>query len=112
VLDILFTGPPGYRGPLGGKGGRSGHLAIWTIAPTSDFYQDGLFGCPGGGQKQHGHWWVCPATSANLNSGHVAFQWSVDNVVYALSVHGDAEINRQIVRELLDQLRLVGPRSD
>jgi hypothetical protein len=114
VLDVLFRGPPAYRGPFGGKSRRTGHLAIWTIASTSDLHPDGLYGCPGGGRKQSAHWWTCPENGggANLNSGHVAFQWSVDGLLYGLSVHGVSGINRQLVRELLDQLHLVGPRSD
>ncbi len=120
VLDALFKGPPGYHGPFG-TNLRAGHLAIWTIAPSSDMYQGGLFACPGGGRKQSGgrlgrhsgYWWACPATSggANLNSGHVAFQWSAGGLIYGLSVHGITDVNRQIVRELFDQLDLVGPRS-
>ena len=119
VLDSVFKGPPGYQGPFAANR-RAGHLAIWTIAPTSDMYQRGLFGCPGEGLRQEparlgghsGHWWACPATrAADLNSGHVAFQWSAGGVIYGLSVHGITNVNRRIVRELLDQLDLVGPQS-
>jgi hypothetical protein len=119
VLDMLFNGPPGYQGPFPANR-TAGHLALWTIAPSSDMYQGGLFGCPGGGRKQpgrlrghSGYWWVCPATGggANLNSGHVAFQWSAGGLIYGLSVHGITDVNREIVRTLVDQLDLVGPRS-
>lgn len=120
VLDSLFRGPPGYRGPFSATNPRAGHLAIWTIAPSSDMYSGGLFGCPGGGLRREsarlrghsGHWWACPATRvADLNSGHVAFQWFANGVIYGLSVHGTSRVDRRIVRELLDDLDLVGPSS-
>ena len=119
VLDSVFKGPPGYHGPFAANR-RTGHLAIWTIAPSSDMYRGGLFGCPEGGLRQapvrlrahSGHWWACPATRvANLNSGHVAFQWFAHGLIYGLSVHGITGLNRRIVRELLDNLDLVGPQS-
>jgi hypothetical protein len=119
VLDSVFKGPPDYHGPFAANR-RAGHLALWTIAPTSDMYEGGLFGCPGGGLRKEsarlrghaGHWWTCPWTrAADLNSGHVAFQWLADGVIYGVSVHGVTEVNRQILRELLDNLDLVGPRS-
>jgi hypothetical protein len=121
VLDVYFTGPPEYRGPFAANR-RTGHLAIWTIGPESDFYSDfdpyGLFGCPGGGRKgepdqlegQAGRWWACPAgATANLNSGHVAFQWRVGEVVYGVSVHGIDNVNRQLVSQLIDRVELVEP---
>jgi hypothetical protein len=119
VLDSVFKGPPGYHGPFAANR-RAGHLAIWTIAPSSDMYQGGLLGCPEGGLRKEsarfrghsGHWWACPATRvADLNSGHVAFQWFATGVVYGVSVHGINDVNRRIVRELLDHLDLVGPQS-
>jgi hypothetical protein len=116
VLDALFRGPSGYRGPFGGT---AGHLAIWTIAPGSDFYPRGrLFACPGGGRRERaerlaghdGYWWTCPHTAAaNLNSGHLAFQWTSGQIVYGLSVHTVTEASRQIVRELAAELELVEP---
>jgi hypothetical protein len=120
VLDALFKGPPGYRGPFGRRAGRIGHLALWVIAPGSDFYPRGLFACPSGGRREEaeriaghdGHWWACPHTAAaNVNSGHVAFQWTSGEIVYGLSVHGITEQNREIVRELAAQLDLVEPAS-
>jgi tryptophan synthase alpha subunit len=41
----------------------------------------------------------------------VAFQWFADGVIYGVSVHGITDVNRRIVRELLDNLDLVGPQS-
>lgn len=120
VLDSVFKGPRDYHGPFSATNPRAGHLAIWTIAPTSDMYEGGLFGCPGGGLRKEsarlrghsGHWWTCRATrAADLNSGHVAFQWFADGVIYGVSVHGITDVNRRIVRELLDNLDLVGPQS-
>lgn len=119
VLDGLFRGPPGYRG-LSGTNPRVGHWALWTIAPSSDFYpRRGLFACPDGGmRKQPGHlgghagyWWECPVTrAANVNSGHIAFQWSEDGLIYGLSVHRISAVNRLLVRRLFDHFDLVGPR--
>lgn len=43
--DILFRGPPGYHGPFSSNP-SAGHLAIWTIAPTSAMYHGGLFAAP------------------------------------------------------------------
>lgn len=119
VLEDIFTGPPGYRGPFRTVR-RTGHLAMWAIGPESDFYRDGLLGCPGGGRRTRpdvvaghsGFWWECPdsAAGANLNSGHVGFQWRADRVIYGLSLHRISEVNRQFVRVLLDHVDLVGPR--
>ena len=121
VLDVIFKGPPGYRGPFRAAP-RTGHLALWAIGPGSDFYREGqLFGCPGGGGRgqpdrvagHSGSWWECPATpaGANLNSGHVAFQWRAGRVYYGLSLHRISEVNRQFVRVLLQQVDLVEPRA-
>jgi hypothetical protein len=117
VLDILFEGPRDYRGPFATRP-RAGHLAIWTIASTSGMYQGGLYGCPEGGEQQEpaqldghtGYWWTCPA-GGNLNSGHVAFQWSANGVVSGVSAHGFTPVNRALVRTLLDQLVLLSPRA-
>jgi hypothetical protein len=117
VLDSLFSGPPGYHGPFA-TNRRTGHLAVWTIGPKNDFYPDGLFACPGGGRRKgpelvaghSGYWWACPETAAaNVNSGHIAFQWSMGDVVLGASVHGITAQNRKLVRELLFQSELVGP---
>ena len=117
VLDSLFSGPPGYHGPFA-TSRRTGHLAVWTIGPKSDFYPDGLFACPGGGRRKgpevvaghSGYWWACPETAAaNVNSGHIAFQWSMGDVVLGASVHGITAQNRKLVRELLFQSELVNP---
>jgi hypothetical protein len=119
VLDSVFKGPPDYHGPFAANR-RTGHLALWTIAPSSDMYEGGFFGCPGGGRRQEsgrlrghsGHWWACPSTRvADLNSGHVAFQWVAGGVIYGISVHGITKVNRRIVRELLDHVDLVGSTS-
>ena len=118
VLDALFRGPPGYQGPFGNS---VGHLALWTVSTSSDFWHGGFFGCPGGGQRRkperidehEGYWWSCPATSggANLNSGHIGFQWLVGNLVSGMSVHGLTEVNQQMVRELLGRVEEVRPAS-
>jgi hypothetical protein len=51
VLDSVSRGRRLPR-PIQRYEPRAGHLAIWTIAPTSDMYQGGLFGCPGGGLRK------------------------------------------------------------
>lgn len=110
VLDVLFRGPRGYRGPFRADR-RTGHLALWTIGPESDFYPDGLFACPGGGRRgptdrlagHKGFWWTCSAgEAANLNSGHVAFQWAAGDLVYGASIHGSRETDRELVRRLVE----------
>jgi len=117
VLDGLFTGPPRYKGPFA-TNRSTGHLAFWTIGPRSDFYPDGLFACPGGGRREDpellaghpGYWWTCRETkAANVNSGHVAFQWSMGDVVLGTSVHGMTAENRKLVRELLFESERVSP---
>ena len=119
VLDGLFTGPPRYKGPFA-TNRSTGHLAFWTIGPRSDFYPDGLFACPGGGRREDpellaghpGYWWTCRETkAANVNSGHVAFQWSMGDVVLGTSVHGMTAEDRKLVRELLFESELVSPGS-
>jgi hypothetical protein len=44
-----------------------------------------------------------------VNSGHVAFQWTTNDVVYGFSVHGIMAANRAIVRGLFGWLELVSP---
>jgi len=106
VLDSLFSGPPGYHGPFA-TNRRTGHLAVWTIGTKNDFYPDGLFACPSGGRRKgpefvaghSGYWWACPETAAaNVNSGHIAFQRSMGDVVLGASVHGiTAQSRKQFV---------------
>ena len=123
VLDGLFEGPPSYRGLLGrstGRGHRIGHFALWTIHEGDAFDTGGLFGCPGGGRRRgaaslsgiDGSWWICPAgRSANLNSGHIAFQWRRGAIVYGVSVHGISATNRRLVESLVRAIRLVAPNG-
>ena len=100
---------------------RIGVQVTWRFGRSakSDFYPEGLFACPGGGRREgaelvaehSGYWWACPETAAaNVNSGHIAFQWSMGDVVLGASVHGITAQNRKLVRELLFQSELVGPR--
>jgi hypothetical protein len=95
---------------------------MWVIGPDSQFNRQGqLVGCPGGGEQgspdrlvgHPGSWWECPdsPSGANLNSGHVAFQWRVGGVAYGLSLHGITEINRGLLRQLSGTVTLVGPRA-
>lgn len=115
VLDGLFTGPTAYRGPFGNS---VGHFALWTVRRGSDFDTPGLFGCPTRSLRRgratiqgiHGTWWYCPHRSANLNSGHIAFQWEHGGLKYGVSVHGDTATNRRLVEALLHELRLVEPQ--
>ena len=115
VLDGLFVGPPAYRGLFGRP---LGHFALWTTQEGGDFDTGGLFACPGGGVHRGraapggvtGTWWLCPAgRSANLNSGHLAFQWRRRGLIYGVSVHGNTVTNRRLVTSLLHGTRLVGP---
>jgi hypothetical protein len=57
-----------------------------------------------------GTWWSCPHRFANLNSGHVAFQWRRHGLVYGVSVHGRTATNRRLVESLLEAISLVAPR--
>jgi len=116
VLDGLFTGPSSYRGPFGNS---VGHLALWTVRKGSDFDTSGLFGCPGGGIRRgdatvaafKGTWWFCPHRSANLQSGHIAFQWLRHGLKYGVSVHRNTATNRRLVESLVQSVRLVGRGS-
>jgi hypothetical protein len=52
---------------------------------------------------------VPETAAANVNSGHIAFQWSIGDVVLGASVHGITARNKELVRELLFRAELVGP---
>jgi len=62
---------------------------------------------PAGGRRKgpefvaghSGYWWACPETAAaNVNSGHIAFQRSMGDVVLGASVHGiTAQSRKQFV---------------
>jgi hypothetical protein len=47
--------------------------------------------------------------AANVNGGHIAFQWRVGSLIYGLSAHGMSEVNRRLVARVLDQADLVEP---
>ena len=115
VLDVLFEGPPGYRGPFSG---RTGHLALWSVASRGP--TDGRpFACPAGARREgaarlsgrYGSWWACPAAGADLNSGHIAFHWRQDRALHGISTHGATDVDREIVRAVVDELELVSPAA-
>jgi hypothetical protein len=110
VLEGSFNGPPGYVGAEG----RGGHL--WFFAAVANRVNQ--IQCCGGHRQEasfavHGHRasWLEYPPGSDLNSGHVLLEWRERGVVYAVSLHGHSELNRQLDALLARRVQLIAPGS-
>jgi len=116
VLEGGFPGPPGYVGLETDKG--RGHLNVWAV-PFRSFGpgKPGYEGCPEGVvdgsesvQEATALWITCP-TGSGLDSGHIILQWLSHGVFYAVSLHGQTDLNRRLDLAIAGHLEMLGPPS-
>ena len=105
-----FPAPHGY---VGQPGEHTGHFTVWA-APRAKIRQ-GYVGCPdgtaSGTTRVGGHaavWVVCPSGSS-LDAGHVLLRWPRDGWLYAVSLHTDTAVNRNLLRRIAASMAVVQP---
>lgn len=101
-----FHGPRDYVGVPGAPGW--GHLTVW--AATQRLIDQGFVGCTDGRTLNHETiagrrttWIFCPPGS-ELDSGHVLVEWSSNHWIYALSLHSNTAMNRQLLRIMAEHV--------
>jgi hypothetical protein len=106
VLEGNFYGPPGYEGTEG----RGGHL--WFFGALASKASE--IECCGGRRttalvtvRGHRASWLEYPPGSELNSGHVLLEWREGGVLYAVSLHGHSELNRQLDILLAERIRMV-----
>jgi hypothetical protein len=106
ALQFTFSGPPGYVG-IPGQAGN--HLFVLEAREGRERKVEFLT-CTDGQmvgqatvQGTRAQWVDCPGGSS-MNSGHVMLVWVEEGVRYAVSLHGDTELNREIARAVAERL--------
>jgi len=112
VLQFSFAGPPGYVGIPGQTGnhlfvlesraGRESEVEFLTCFEGQAVRDIAVRGAAG-------QWVNCPANGSGMNSGHVLLVWREDGIRYAVSLHSDTELNRQIALAVAQGLVPVTP---
>jgi hypothetical protein len=107
ALQFTFSGPPGYVGIPGQSGnhmfvleareGREREVEFLTCTDGEMVGQATVQGRPA-------QWVDCPANGSGMNSGHVMLVWVEEGVRYAVSLHGDTELNRRIALAVAERL--------
>lgn len=54
-------------------------------------------------------WVECAGEISGMNSGHVLLRWSRGDVVYAVSLHGHTQVNRDVELAIARNIEYVGP---
>jgi hypothetical protein len=108
VLEGNFNGPPGYVG----NEGRAGHL--WFLAAVASKASE--IECCGSKRtaasstvRGHPAAWLEYPRGSELNSGHVVLEWRERGIVYAVSLHGRSELNRQLDALLAARIQMIAP---
>lgn len=86
-----------------------GHINIWASPPHG--IEELFVGCRDGddlGEEtvrgNDGRWITCPTGSA-IDSGHLLFEFSEDEITYAASLRGgNTELNRAVLRFLVEKM--------
>jgi hypothetical protein len=112
VLSFAFSGPPGYLGIPG----QSGNHLFVLEARAGREAAIGFLGCDGPARHRgtvvvrrlEGTWIDCPAGSS-MNSGHVMLVWTQRAIRYAVSLHSDTPVNRDLALAVADRLLAVSP---
>jgi hypothetical protein len=111
VLEGSFAAPPTYRG----AGPGDGHMFIIAYGPRSGVWpRDTLaHGTPVGTTTVRGHpaRYVTFRAGSGLNGGHVALIWQERGTTYAVTLHGNTPLNRQLDAIIADYLRLTGSKD-
>jgi len=119
LMQEVFRGPVTYIGIADTDGSTSniGHLNIWS-SPEGHVHAAGL-GCVDRGRmvgtaEVLGHsavWITCPEnTNPPQDSGHIMLQWTEDGTVYAVTLHTDTQVNRELAVAIARNLELVTDR--
>jgi hypothetical protein len=95
---------PAPRGYVGQPGEPTGHFTVWAAPPSK--VRQGYVGCRNGSRPRPtrvgGHaavWTVCPPGST-LDGGHVLLRWSRHGWLYAVSLHTDTPVNRNLLARI------------
>jgi hypothetical protein len=54
-------------------------------------------------------WVECAGEVSGMNSGHVLLRWTRGDVVYAVSLHGHTQVNRDVELAIAQNIEYVGP---
>jgi hypothetical protein len=54
-------------------------------------------------------WVECAGETSGMNSGHVLLRWSRGDVIYAVSLHGHTQVNRDVELAIARNIEYVGP---
>ena len=54
-------------------------------------------------------WVECAGEASGMNSGHVLLRWSRGDVIYAVSLHGHTQVNRDVELAIARNIEYVGP---
>ena len=54
-------------------------------------------------------WVECAGDISGMNSGHVILRWSRGDVIYAVSLHGHTQVNRDVELAIARNIEYVGP---
>ena len=102
---------PAPRGYVGQPGESTGHFTVWAAPPAK--IRQGYVGCLNGTRSRStrvgGHtavWVVCPPGST-LDGGHILLRWSQNGWLYAVSLHTDTAVNRNLLRRIAARMTLV-----
>jgi hypothetical protein len=105
-----FPAPPTYRGQ---PGEHTGHFTVWAASPQK--VRRGFVGCLNGKRGRPIHiedrsfaWVTCPPGST-LDAAHVLLQWSHAGWLYAISLHADTTVNRDLLRRIASSISIVKP---
>jgi hypothetical protein len=106
VLEGSFIALPTYRG----AGPGDGHMFIIAYGPRSGVWpRDTLaHGTPVGTTTVRGHpaRYVTFRAGSGLNGGHVALIWQEHGTTYAVTLHGNSPLNRQLDQTIADHLHM------
>jgi hypothetical protein len=103
-----FPTPAAY---VGQPGEHTGHFTVWAARPRK--VREGFVGCPNGKRARptrvagrNAAWVTCPSGST-LDGGHVLLQWSRHGWLYAISLHADTSLNRNLLRRIATTITIV-----
>jgi hypothetical protein len=107
VLTFGLAGPPGYVGIPGQSGNHV--FVLESVAGRES--QIEFLRCTGGRragstslQGVTARWIHCPASGSTMNSGHVMLVWETAGSRYAVSLHSDTDVNRDLALAMAEHM--------